>query len=291
VQRIRFDEYSVAGVRPNICNLQPSLRDIDLGSYALTKVTRLGSSTMTDREQALSFGKAAALYESIRPGYPAEAARWALGPGFAINRGTVIDLGAGTGLLTRILVPMAGRVIPIEPDAQMRAQLTAALPDVIAVAGTAESIPYPDASVDSILTAQAYHWFDPERAHPEITRVVRAGGTFSAIWNLRDSTVGWVAALDEAAGPAPTGHVRDPDLDVAFDFGPGFEPPERSEFRHEIPMTAERVHALVASRSTYLVAPADERAEIDARIAAVTAQLPAAFTMPYVTVCYRATRR
>ena len=246
---------------------------------------------MTDREQALSFGKAAALYESIRPGYPQEAAHWALGPGFAIGRGTVMDLGAGTGLLTRILVPLAGRVIPVEPDAEMRAQLTAAVPGVVAVAGSAESIPYADASADSIVTAQAYHWFDPERAHPEIARVVRTGGTFAAIWNLRDSMVGWVAALEEAAGPAPSGHVRDPEREVVFDFGPSFEPPERGEFRHDIPMTADLVHALVASRSTYLVAPAAERAEIDARIAAVTAQLPAAFNMPYVTVCYRTTRR
>ena len=246
---------------------------------------------MTDREQALSFGKAAALYESVRPGYPPAAAHWALGADFAIGRGTVIDLGAGTGLLTRILVPLAGRVIPVEPDAEMRAQLTAAVPGVVAVAGTAESIPSPDASVDSILTAQAYHWFDPDRAHPEIARVVRAGGTFTAIWNLRDSTVGWVSALEEAAGPAPSGHVRDPVRDVMFDFGPGFDPPERGEFRHDIPMTADRVHALVASRSTYLVASAAERAEIDARLAAVTADLPPTFTMPYVTVCYRATRR
>jgi SAM-dependent methyltransferase len=260
-------------------------------SYALGKVTRLGSSTVTDREQALSFGKAAALYESVRPGYPQEAAQWALGAGFAIGRGTVIDLGAGTGLLTRMLLTLAGRVIPIEPDPEMRAQLTAAVPGVVAVEGTAESIPYADASVDSILTAQAYHWFDTERAHPEIARVVRTGGTFAAIWNLRDSTIGWVAALEEAAGPAPAGHVRNPELEVTVDFGPSFDLPERGEFRHNIAMTADRVHALVASRSTYLVAPAAERAEIDARVAAVTAQLPRTFAMPYVTVCYRATRR
>jgi SAM-dependent methyltransferase len=254
-------------------------------------MARLSSSAVTDREQALSFGRAAALYESIRPGYPPEAARWALGPGFANGKGTVIDLGAGTGLLTRILVPLAGLVIPVEPDAEMRAQLTASVPGAVALAGSAESIPSADASVDSILTAQAYHWFDPERAHPEIARVVRAGGTFAAIWNLRDSTVSWVAAVEEAAGAAPSGHVRDPERDVPFDFGPGFPAPERSEFRHDVVMTADRVRALVASRSTYLVGSAAERGEIDARIDAITAHLPTTFRMPYVTVCYRATRR
>jgi SAM-dependent methyltransferase len=260
-------------------------------SYTSGKTVPLRSSAVTDHEQALSFGKAAALYESIRPGYPPEAARWALGSSFAVGRGTVIDLGAGTGRLTQILVPLAGDVIAVEPDAEMRAQLTASVPGVVAIAGSAESIRYADASVDSILTAQAYHWFDPVRAHPEIARVVRTGGAFAAIWNLRDSTVSWVAALDEAAGPAPSGHVRDPEHEVAFDFGPSFEPPERAEFRHEVAMTADRVHALVASRSTYLVASDAERAEIDARVSAVTAQLPKNFTMPYVTVCYRATRR
>ncbi len=245
---------------------------------------------MTDHEQALSFGRAAALYESIRPGYPLEAARWALGPGFVYGKGTVIDLGAGTGLLTRILMPLAGRVIPVEPDPEMRAQLMAAVPGAVALAGSAESIPSVDASVDSIVTAQAYHWFDPARAHPEIARVVRAGGTFAAIWNVRDGKVSWVAALEEAAGLAPTGHVRDR-RDVTLDFGPSFEPPERGEFRHELAMTADRVHTLVASRSTYLVASDAERADIDARVSAVTAELPASFTMPYVTVCYRATRR
>jgi SAM-dependent methyltransferase len=246
---------------------------------------------VSDREQALSFGDAAALYESIRPGYPSEAARWALGPGFAIGRGTVIDLGAGTGLLTRTLIPLAGRVLPVEPDPQMRAQLEAAVPMVTAVAGTAESIPYADGSADAILTAQAYHWFDQDRAHPEIARVTRPGGTFTAIWNLRDANVPWIAALEEAAGPAPTGHVRDPGRGRTLDFGPGFEPPERGEFRHDVAMTPDGVHKLVASRSAYLRANEAERAEVDARIAAVTAQLPDAFTMPYSTVCYRAIRR
>ncbi len=245
---------------------------------------------MTDHEQALSFGKAAALYESIRPGYPIEAAHWVLGTGFANDKGTVIDLGAGTGLLTRILMPLAGRVIAVEPDPEMRAQLMAAVPDAVALAGSAESIPSVDASVDAILTAQAYHWFDPDRAHPEIARVVRTGGTFAAIWNVRDSTVSWVAALEEAAGLAPTGHVRDR-RDVTLDFGPSFAVPELGEFRHEVAMTADRVHASVASRSTYLVASEAERLEIDERVSTVTAQLPTSFAMPYVTVCYRATRR
>jgi SAM-dependent methyltransferase len=250
---------------------------------------------VSDREQALSFGKAAALYESIRPSYPAEAAHWALDPAlgqeFAPGRGTVIDLGAGTGLLTRILLPLAGRVIPVEPDAQMRAQLEASVAGVTAVAGSAESIPCADAAAHAVVAGQAYHWFDHERAHPEIARLVRSGGTFTAIWNLRDRAVPWVAALDEAAGPAPAGHARDPGRRMILDFGPGFGPPERGEFRHLISMTANGVHALVASRSYYLRADAAERAEVDARVAAVTSQLPAAFAMPYVTVCYRAIRR
>jgi SAM-dependent methyltransferase len=254
---------------------------------------------VTDRNQALSFGKAASLYESIRPTYPAEAARWALGPSVAPGRGTVVDLGAGTGLLTRVLLPLAGRVIPVEPDSDMRDQLEASVPGVTAIAGAAESIPLDAASVDAVVSGQAYHWFDRERAHSEIGRVVRPGGTFAAVWNLRDDAVAWVADLDRAAGEtsvpaagettAPDG--RDPRRDLALDFGTLFWPVERAEFRHQVPMIAGALHSLIASRSNYIVADTKARAEIDDRVEAVVSKLPASFAMPYVTVCYRGIRR
>lgn len=251
----------------------------------------LGSRIVTDPEQALSFGQVASLYDSNRPTYPTEAAEWALGPAVGAGRGTVVDLGAGTGLLTRVLVPLAGEVIAVEPDPNMRTQLLASVPGVAALAGSAESMPLDDASVDSVVCGQAYHWFDKARAHPEIARVLRPGGSFGAVWNLRDGRVPWVQALGMAIGDAPDGHHRDPlrRLDIAF--GPVFDAVEQAAFGHEVTMDADRLVALVTSRSMYIVADRETRARIEADVRALAATLPATFPMPYVTICCRATRR
>src|ERR1041385_1983732 len=109
--------------------------------------------------EALSFGRAAALYDDIRPSYPVDAVRWALGAG----RHTAVDLGAGTGLLTRVVAPLGTETVAVEPDAGMRARLIEVTPGVSAAAGSAESIPRPDGSVDAVVAGQSYHWFDHER--------------------------------------------------------------------------------------------------------------------------------
>src|SRR5215475_1156718 len=222
----------------------------------------LGFRIVTHPEQALSFGQVASLYDSNRPTYPSEAAAWALGPEIGPGRGTVVDLGAGTGLLTRVLVPLAGEVIAVEPDRNMRTQLLASVPDVAALAGSAESMPLDDASVDSVVCGQAYHWFDKPRAHPEIARVLRPGGTFAALWNIRDASVPWVRSLDVAIGDAPDGHERDPARRLDIDLGPAFGAVEQKAFQHEVTMDADRLVALVTSRSMYIVADRESRARI-----------------------------
>jgi SAM-dependent methyltransferase len=242
---------------------------------------------VSDPSQALSFGKAAAHYDRIRPSYPAPAVRWALGA----DQGTVVDLGAGTGLLTRAIAAIAKEVIPVEPDSGMRAQLAAATAGVTPLAGSAESIPLADTSVDAVMCGQAYHWFDFDRAHQEIARVLRSGGVFAPIWNLRDETVPWVAELSRLIEPDGTGagHRWLDWTDATF--GDLFGPVERKTFRHAVSMDAQRLLALVASRSHYLVATPATRAEIDARVRGLTAMMPAEFELPYVTVSYRATKR
>src|SRR5436309_15901895 len=110
-----------------------------------------------DRSPALSFGPAAARYDRIRPSYPTAAVRWLIGDAPV----RVVDLGAGTGILTRQLVALGHDVTPVEPDPQMAALSGA-------VIGSAEKIPLPDGAVDAVVAGQAYHWFDRERAHPEI---------------------------------------------------------------------------------------------------------------------------
>src|SRR5579859_8118452 len=132
--------------------------------------------------RGLSFGPAADLYDSVRPAYPREAVEWALGtPPLR-----VVDLGAGTGILTRVLLGIGYEVLPVEPDPAMRAKLAATTPGVEPLDGRAESIPLPDGSTDAIVAGQAYHWFDRDAAHREAARVLRPGGVFAPIWNVRD---------------------------------------------------------------------------------------------------------
>jgi SAM-dependent methyltransferase len=140
------------------------------------------------REEAGSFATVAPEYERGRPDYPAEAAAWiaeqaGLGP-----ESVVVDLAAGTGKLTRQLVHSGARVIAVEPLAPMLAQLTALLPDVEAVVGTAESTGLPSACAAAVTVAQAFHWFANEEALTEIARLLEPGGHLALVWNRRDLT-------------------------------------------------------------------------------------------------------
>jgi ubiquinone/menaquinone biosynthesis C-methylase UbiE len=165
-------------------------------------------------DRGRSFDDVAAEYERLRPGYPQDAVAW-LTRRLDLGRGRrVLDLGAGTGKLTRRLVATGADVVAVEPGAPMLAQLRAALPEVEALVGAAESIPLPDASVDAVTAGQAYHWFDPERALPELHRVLRRGGGLGLVWNwwdVRDPlqqrivelTSGVAALTEEAEERAP----------------------------------------------------------------------------------------
>lgn len=132
-------------------------------------------------------------YERGRPGYPIEALEL---PGLP-SSAAVLDLGAGTGKLTRLLVTRFGRVAAVEPAAAMRRLLTAICPEAEALGGSAEEIPLADASVDAVFAAEAFHWFDGDRALAEIARVLRPGGALVMMWNLPDGpTEPSTAALD-----------------------------------------------------------------------------------------------
>ncbi|WP_228811820.1 class I SAM-dependent methyltransferase [Nocardia otitidiscaviarum] len=115
--------------------------------------------------RANSFGTAAESYDAHRPDYPIDAVRWALEPVSGRNR--VLDIGAGTGKLTGVLLTAGAQVTAVEPDAEMRAVLARRYPEVPTMASAAESIPLHDASVDAVLAGQAFHWFDQARAFPE----------------------------------------------------------------------------------------------------------------------------
>lgn len=149
------------------------------------------------QERARSFGSVAGGYSSLRPGYPDDVVAFAVGGADgSARRLRVLDLAAGTGLLTAPLAAAGHDVVAVEPAAGMRAQFADRLPSLPALDGSAESIPLPDADVDVVTAAQAAHWFDPVPAASELRRVLRPGGAVTFVWNMRDDRVGWSAELD-----------------------------------------------------------------------------------------------
>jgi ubiquinone/menaquinone biosynthesis C-methylase UbiE len=249
---------------------------------------------------ASSFGAAAAAYAEHRPDYAQAAVRWALelapGP-------RVLDLGAGTGKLTATLVALGAEVIAVEPDSAMLTELRRALPAVRALAGSAEAIPLPDASVDAVLAGNALHWFDMNVAGPEIARVLAPGGILAGLWNVMDNRVDWVAGLERVSGSAAIG-ARDtlsswraatadmhlPNTGLVAQFGS----PEQAEFPHGQRRTADSLVATIATRAGMLVMPEQEQEATLGRIRAFLASRPETargeFTLPMLTGVLRVRR-
>jgi ubiquinone/menaquinone biosynthesis C-methylase UbiE len=147
---------------------------------------------IADKEtRAGSFGQVADLYQRGRPGWPAEAIEWLLGPGQL----DVLDLGAGTGKLTAALLAAGHRVTALEPLPEMREILAATLPDANAIDGRAERLPLADRSVDAVVAGSAFHWFDREPALAEIARVLRPPGVFGLLGNRFDTSIDWQRRL------------------------------------------------------------------------------------------------
>jgi SAM-dependent methyltransferase len=235
---------------------------------------------------ANSFGPVAGLYDRARPTYPAAALDWLLEP-FASPR--VIDLGAGTGKLTRLIRDRGLSVTAVEPSPGMRAQLASSVPGVPVVDGSAESMPLPSGSADVVLVAQAWHWVDPARAAPEVARVLRPGGRLGLLWNVRDDNADWVRRLDEIIGN------RDRTSDESAVIGAPFGPVSRHRFAWADTIGPSMLLDLVASRSAVILLPADERAALLREVRQLMATHPdlvgrTEIALPYVTYCTRATR-
>ncbi|GAA0528430.1 class I SAM-dependent methyltransferase [Paractinoplanes ferrugineus] len=233
-------------------------------------------------DHARSFGAAAAAYERGRPGYPDPALSWLLPAG----RPRVVDLGAGTGKLTRRIHARGLPVTAVDPAQEMLDELTRVLPGVPVRRGTAEDIPLPDNSADVVLMAQSWHWVDPARAVPEIARVLSPGGRLGLLWNLRDQRTEWVHRLGEIIGNA--------ELERDTTVGPPFGPVEHATFDWVETLGPDRLIDMVASRSRIILLPPDERAALlneVRRLAATHPQLVGRteFALPYRTECARTT--
>lgn len=231
-----------------------------------------------------SFGAAADAYERGRPPYPDEAIDWLL----PRDARRVLDLGAGTGKLTRQLQERGLDVVAVEPSAGMRERLAHALPGVALLDGTAESIPLADHSVDAVLVAQAWHWMDPVRALPEVARVLTPRGRLGLVWNIRNEQEGWVAQL----GRTMHRHGGEDDDDPAPTVGAPFTPLQRRDVEWAYHLTPAALVDLVASRSYVIGLTGPQRSAVLADVRELIDTHPdlagaAEIVMPYVTWCYR----
>jgi SAM-dependent methyltransferase len=207
---------------------------------------------------ATGFGRGAAAYERGRPGYPAAAVDRLVA---ALPGRRVVDLAAGTGKLTRLLVARGCEVTAVEPVAEMRALLE---PPARAVSGVAEAIGLPDASADGITVAQAFHWFDGPRALAEIHRVLRPGGVLALIWNRRDMDDALQRRLSGLLEPLRSGVPahRDDAWRGAIEDSPLFGPLHETTFANEQVVDADGLADRVASISFVAAMGAAERAAL-----------------------------
>ena len=237
---------------------------------------------MTDPSR--SFGSVADAYDRARPTYPREAAAWLAGE----QPVTVLELGAGTGKLTRVLVSLGHDVHATDPDAAMLAIHEEQVPDVRTAVASAEEIPLPARSVDAVIAAQAFHWFDLDRALPEIARVLRPGGRLCLVWNERNEKIPWVRRLGTLIGTQE--QLNDPAQALIFSELFGFV--EEREFSHWQTVDRKSIQDLVLSRSNVAVLDAEGRA---AKLAEVLAFYDDygrgmdGMQLPYVTRCFTAT--
>lgn len=236
------------------------------------------------------FGAEAEAYERARPSYPPDAVAWLVDALRIAPDRIVVDVAAGTGKFTRLLVPSGADLVAVEPVAGMRSFLGATVPGVRVAAGAAEALPFADASVDAITVAQAFHWFDAGAALKEFHRVLRPGGRVGLIWNARDRSVPWVDAMwtsmDRVEKRAPW---RDHDewRDTAFLDQPWFGPLTEAVFHHEQRLTHDEAVDRMRSVSHIAVLPPPEQQAVLDEVRAVLDHDPATAGHDVVGLPYR----
>jgi ubiquinone/menaquinone biosynthesis C-methylase UbiE len=232
---------------------------------------------------ARSFGGVAEAYERGRPTYPAEAVRWMLGE----QPQVVLELGAGTGKLTRVIADLGHDVHATDPDEAMLQVLERVAPGIRTVRASAEDIPLADGSVDVVIAGQAFHWFDLDTALPEIARVLRPGGRICLVWNSRNEKIPWVRRLGSIIGTQE--QLRDPAQALIFSELFGFV--ESRDFSHWQTIDRKSIQDLVLSRSNVAVLDEEARAAKLAEVLAFYDEFGRGMDgmqLPYDTHCYQA---
>ncbi|MFY9913522.1 MAG: class I SAM-dependent methyltransferase, partial [Nocardioidaceae bacterium] len=234
-------------------------------------------------------------YADFRPGYPDDAVEWLVGHAPA----QVLELGAGTGKLTERMVALGHDVMATDPSEQMLDQLGRIVPRARRTACPAEDLPMANASFDVVVAAQAFHWFDHERALPEIARVLRPGGVLALVWNNADQKVPWVrkvfslieAAADAevratTAAPGETDVGRDPVAGSEL-----FAPSADRVVRHWQSMDRKALLGFCSSHSAVATLSDDRRHELLEQVGAIYDSYgrgPDGMLLPWNANCYRA---
>ena len=219
--------------------------------------------------RASSFGGAAAHYERFRPGPPTAAVDWLL----PVHVERVVDLGAGTGALTRLLVDRADEVVAVEPDDRMRAVLTEQVPGAHAVNGRGESMPLPDSSANAVLASSSWHWMDPVPTLAEVARVLVDGGTLGAVWSGPDPEGAFavqakalLAQESEEDANGVAGVVvgglsfATPTLEIPD--GLPFDAPERQITTWDVALNADELIGLLGTMSWIITMTEDRRTRV-----------------------------
>jgi SAM-dependent methyltransferase len=233
--------------------------------------------------RAGSFGGTASDYERGRAPYPDEAVRW-----LVEGASKIVDLGAGTGKLTSAVSRYAKEVLALEPQHQMLLHLQRAAPSALLACSVGESLPVRSGWADVVVVAQAFHWFDQQRAVPEIRRILSPGGRLGLIWNVRDESIDWVAELARIAGPENSLETR-----AQLDRLPGFRPFEHRTWRTTQVMDEATLLAHVRSRSNVAAMTERDRRRALNQIAELCNTHSAlagrvSFDLPYETHAFRA---
>lgn len=230
---------------------------------------------LTREQLAGSFTSGADRYAALRPGYPPPAVAWLVAEGCRAGAQhpspalDIVDVGAGTGKLTEVLLRLGHRVTAVEPSQDMLAQLRSAYPHLPTRLATGEGTGLAERSQDVVTYGQSWHWADPVAATREADRILRPGGVLGLIWNFMDHTDPRIAAV-EAAMHSLDGGVSPTD-DSARAVAAPFLVSERREFTSRQPMTTRSLADLVTTRSYYLARPQREQAELRRRVDAAVA--------------------
>jgi SAM-dependent methyltransferase len=229
-----------------------------------------------------SFETVAAEYERHRPDYPEEALRWAAEQ-LGLEAGDrVLDVGAGTGKLTRGLAALGFEVVAVEPGGPMLEQLRIAVPEAETLEAPAEAVPLPDESVDAAFAAQAFHWFDRERAVPELHRVTRPGGGLALLWNWWDERDPLQRELGELVGYAGHEPYREEELPAA----PWFRELGRTVVETTMQSSPETIVGYLSTASGFLVATPEEREESLRAVHELASRYGERFPLPRLTYVF-----